>query len=217
MSSNAVKLVRRWTVHPPMRLYRSSCFRCRILHTTRMRLLRVTAVLVLSFAPAAALRAQVTGAMAPPLSPRNANYSIDVRLDAVTRTVTGSEVITWRNITTKAARDLQFHLYWNAWRDDRSTWQRERKLGRSTVRETRPEDRSRIDIASVRLTGSGEPVDLTPGLHFIAPDDGNADDHTVLAAPLPQPAPPDGTLTIEVKWTAHVPRTFARTGAIGNF
>ena len=186
-----------------------------------MRLLRVIlgwAALVLTLAPAAALRAQVTGAMAPPLSPRNANYSIDATLDPVSRTITGSEVITWRNITTKAAGDLRFHLYWNAWRDDRSTWQRERKLGqRQSVRAVRPEDRSRIDVTSLRLTGGSAPIDLTGQLRFIAPDDGNPDDRTVLQVPLSQPAAPGSTLTIEVKWTAHVPRTVARTGAIGNF
>ena len=31
------------------------------------------------------------------------------------------------------------------------------------------------------------------------------------------PVAPGGAVTIEVNWTAHVPRTFARTGAIGNF
>jgi hypothetical protein len=182
-----------------------------------MRLLRFTAALVLAFAPEVAPRAQVPGAAAPPLSPRNANYSIDVALDPVSRLITGSEVITWTNLTTKAVADLQFHLYWNAWRDDRSTWQRERRLGRQTARETRPEDRSRIDVVSLRLTGGSAPVDLTRQVHFIAPDDGNTDDRTVLAAPLPQPAAPGSTLTLEVKWTAHVPRPVARTGAIGNF
>jgi hypothetical protein len=183
-----------------------------------MRLLRFTAALVLTLAPAAALQAQVTGAMSPALSPRNANYSIDAALDPASRTITGTEVITWRNITTRPAGDLQFHLYWNAWRDDRSTWQRERRLGQQqAVRAVRPEDRSRIDVTSLRLTGGSAPIDLTDRLRFIAPDDGNPDDRTVLQAPLPQPAAPGSTLTIEVKWTAHVPRTVARTGVIGNF
>jgi hypothetical protein len=182
-----------------------------------MRLLRLTAALVLTVAPAAALQAQVTGVMVPPRSPRNANYSIDATLDPISRTITGSEVITWRNITTKPAADLQFHLYWNAWRDDKSTWQRERKLGQRNVRAVRPEDRSRIDVTSLRLTGGSAPIDLTGRLRFIAPDDGNADDRTVLQVPLAQPVAPGSTLTIEVKWTAHVPRTVARTGAIGNF
>jgi hypothetical protein len=183
-----------------------------------MRLLRFTATLVLTFAPAAALRAQVTGAMVPPLSPRNASYSIDAVLDPVSRAITGTEVITWRNITTKAAGDLQFHLYWNAWRDDRSTWQRERRLGiRQNAPPERPQDRSRIDVTSLRLVDGSAPIDLTGQLRFIAPDDGNQDDRTVLLAPLPQPAAPGSRLTIEIKWTAHVPRTVARTGAIGNF
>ena len=121
-----------------------------------MRLLRFTAALLLTFAPAAALRAQVTGAMTPSLSPRNASYTIDAALDPVSRTITGTEVVAWRNITTKAAADLQFHLYWNAWRDDRSTWQRERKLGQpQSARAVRPEDRSRIEVTSLRLTGGG--------------------------------------------------------------
>jgi len=156
------------------------------------------------------------GQMTPPRSPRNASYSIDVRLDPASRTITASEVITWRNITTKPVDDLRFHLYWNAWRDDRSTWQRERKLGR-TARVTRPDDRATMDVSSVRVMNGGQPVDLTGSLRFIAPDDGNADDRTVLQAALPQPAAPGSTLTIEIAWTAHVPRTIARTGAIGNF
>ena len=45
------------------------------------------------------------------LSPRNANYSIDVELDAAQRTLTGRQVLTWRNISPVAAGELQFHLY----------------------------------------------------------------------------------------------------------
>ena len=182
-----------------------------------MRFLRFSAALCLSFATASPLLAQSDGRMSPARSPRNASYSIDVRLDPATRTITASERITWRNITTKPAADLQFHLYWNAWRDDRSTWLRERKLARASDRQPRPGDWARMDVTSVRLLDGGDPVDLTKSLRFIAPDDGNADDRTVLQAPLPQPAAPGSTLTVEVVWTAHVPRTFARTGAIGNY
>src|SRR5688500_5850998 len=62
-------------------------------------------------------------------SPRNANYDIDVRLDHAARTLRGRETLRWRNISTQTASDLQFHLYWNAWRDANSTWMRERRLG----------------------------------------------------------------------------------------
>jgi hypothetical protein len=182
-----------------------------------MRSLGFSAALVLSFATSSSLHAQITGQMTPPLSPRNASYSIDVRLDPASRTITASETITWRNVTSRSVDSLRFHLYWNAWRDDRSTWQRERALVRTPARDIRPGDRASIDISSLRVTGSSGPVDLTARLRFIAPDDNNADDRTVLQAPLPQPAAPGTTLTIEVAWTAHVPRPVARTGAIGDF
>jgi hypothetical protein len=182
-----------------------------------MRYLRLSAAASAILASCSLVNAQSTGQMTPPRSPRNASYSIDVRLDPASRTITGSEIITWRNITTKPVDDLRFHLYWNAWRDDRSTWQRERKLGRAAARVARPDDRARMEVSTVRLMDGRQPVDLTASLRFIAPDDGNTDDRTVLQASLPQPAAPGSTLTIEIAWTAHVPRTVARTGAIGNF
>ena len=69
------------------------------------------------------------GVLTPPLSPRNASYTITARLDPATRIITGSETIAWRNITSRPAVDLQFHLYWNAWKNKRSTFMRERALG----------------------------------------------------------------------------------------
>src|SRR6185436_11617139 len=54
-------------------------------------------------------------------SARNANYDIEARLDHAARTLTGRETIRWRNISAKPTRELQFHLYWNAWRNADST------------------------------------------------------------------------------------------------
>ena len=168
------------------------------------------------------------GAIAPPLSPRNASYSIDARLDAPSRTITGSEVITWRNITTKPASELQFHLYWNAWRNDQldlagaSAPCQRRPRPRHAARTTgRASTSARFDCsAPVPCVGGADlkPIDLAQAKRFIAPDDDNPNDETVMAVPLPQPiAAGRHASTIEVAWTAHVPRTFARTGAIGNF
>lgn len=189
-----------------------------------MRRLILASLLVSSIEPASAQPPvnpvnNVTGALNPPLSSRNANYSIDARLDPASRTIAASEVIAWRNISTKKATELQFHLYWNAWKDDRSTFMRERALAvAARPRRARArDDWARFEIASIKLLGRPAPHDLTSSGHFIAPDDGNPDDRTVLAVPLPQPIEPGNGATIEIKWTARVPRTFARTGAIGNF
>jgi hypothetical protein len=175
------------------------------------------AVIVVGSGARSSAQPAVTGAMNPPLSPRNASYTITAHLDAASHIITGSEVITWRNITTRTAMELRFHMYWNAWKHDRTTFMRERALGPVGDSTGRPEaDRSRIDLTSLMLTA---PVrsDLAAAAHYVAPDDGNPDDETVLAVPLPQPVAPGGSVTIEVKWTSHVPRPVARTGVVGDF
>lgn len=169
------------------------------------------AVLLLAPAPG---RAQ-----APPArSARNASYSIDVRLDPGRHTLTGREVLTWRNVTAAAATELRFHLYYNAWRNTRSSWLREGQLaGRNRAAAAGADDWGWSDVAAVRLVGAGgaPPIDLGSGRRFVAPDDGNADDRTLLAVALPRPVAPGQTINVEIEWTSQVPRTFARTGRVG--
>ncbi len=196
------------------------------------RLFAVTAVAVcagLWLTPAGvAQQPQTAGPDEPPTavdaipdgarSPRNANYSIDVQLDPDARTLTGRAVLTWRNITTVSASDLRFHLYYNAWRNSRSTWMRERELGRGPGITSRPEaDWGWIEVTAVRLLGDTGPRDLTDRLRFISPDDNNPDDRTVLLVPMPTAVAPGDTVNIELEWRSRIPRTFARTGAIGDF
>ena len=160
------------------------------------------------------------GAPAPGArSPRNANYSIDARLDPARRTLGGREIITWRNITPGATSEVRLHLYWNAWKNTRSTWLREAALGsRRGPRDDRPErDWGWTAVTAVRLLGAAPPVNLTARGRHVAPDDGNPDDQTVLAVPLPTPVAPGETVNLEVEWNARVPRTFARTGSVGRF
>src|SRR4051794_14225867 len=132
-----------------------------------LRMRRVWLGMLLVAASSAAAAAQ--GAAAPPLSPRNANYTISARLDPATRTITGSETIVWRNITSHPAADLQFHLYWNAWKDARSTFMRERALGRSDDASRRAGEWGRIDVTAIRVDGA----DRAASKRFITPDDEN--------------------------------------------
>ncbi len=164
-------------------------------------------------------------AVAP--SPRNANYSIDVELDPASRTVTGRSVVSWRNTSGRPTNQLQFHLYWNAWRNTDSTWMRERlRAGRGpggryddSPAQRPAGDWSYIDVTAVRLLAGGAAplTDLTASGSFIAPDDGNRADQTVLSVPLPGAVAPGESVTVELAWNARVPRTFARTGAVGNY
>ena len=127
-------------------------------------------------------------------------------------------MITWRNITHVSTSELQFHLYWNAWVDTRSTLMREKSL--SGPVHTPPGDFAQFSVDSIRLANAGpdDPSgDLTPSRRFIAPDDGNADDKTVMVVSLPRPVAPGESTSVVVKWSARVPRTFDRTGAIGKY
>ena len=149
-------------------------------------------------------------------SARNANYSIDVSLDHAARTLTGSEVIGWRNISANPTSELQLHLYWNAWRDRHSTWLRERRLAGGTM-PPGDDNWGYVDIKAVTLIGhDGAKRDVTRDLRYIAPDDGNTRDRTVMTIPVPAIAPQE-TATIQIDWTSRVPRPFARTGTIDDY
>ena len=155
--------------------------------------------------PQAPLDAPAPGA----LSPRNASYSINARLDPATRTLTGDELLSWRNIAGIETRELQFHLYYNAWRNTDSTWLRERALARGRSLNARPErDWGWIDVRAIRLLPpDGPPVDLTSRARFIAPDDGNAQDRTVMAVSLDEAVATGQTINVQIEWTSRVPRT----------
>ena len=150
-------------------------------------------------------------------SPRNASYDIDVRLDHAGRRLRGRQTLRWRNISSQPATDLQFHLYWNAWRDRSSTWMRERRFSTAY---TPPRDDAwgSMDITAIRARRpDGTTVDLTPQLRYIAPDDGSAADRTVFSVPPPNPVQSNETIDVEIEWTARVPRPFARTGYVDDY
>src|SRR5262245_44085971 len=172
-------------------------------------------------------------------SPRNANYDIDVTLDHAARTLTGRETIRWRNISANPTSELQFHLYWNAWRNADSTWLRERRLA-GNVTPVRDDAWGSTDVTRLRVrrpsgadgtsaVRSGEQangsngesssawIDLTSQQRFLAPDDGNGADRTVMGVMLPFEVRPDQTVEVEVEWKAKVPRPFARTGYVDDY
>ena len=181
-----------------------------MLSGTRLRLL----LLWLALAPLAALGAAEREA----LSPRNANYEIAVILDTENKMLEGRQILEWRNIQDSATDELWFHLYWNAWRGNRSTWMLEDRIrGRSDHgAKVKDEDWGWIEVESVRLLGEvGGETELVT--RYASPDDGNPEDRTVLVASLPRSVEPGETIRVALDWQARVPRTFARTGYRGDF
>lgn len=166
---------------------------------------------------------QVRAQEAGTLSPRIANYTIQVRLDPNQKALEGREVLLWRNDMEMPAAELWFHLYWNAWKTNQSTWLREDSLrpafaGRER-RKIQEGDWSYCDVKSVKILASGpfSATDLTHQMRYASPDDGNPNDQTVMVVPLPRPVAPNETIQVEIRWHSKIPRTFARTGFRGDY
>jgi len=145
-----------------------------------------------------------------PLSPRIANYDIDVRLEVKSRILRAKEVLIWHNKSTDVIAEMQFHLYLNAFRNTRSTFMKE-SGGTSRGNKIDKDGFGFIEVNKIALP-SGE--DLTARMEFIQPDDGNIDDRTVFRLPLSKPIKPGETISLNIDFTAKLPQPpFARTGA----
>jgi hypothetical protein len=154
------------------------------------------------------------------VSPRTANYDIDVTLDPPTRTITGTELITWHNQGVIAAYSIRLHLYWNAFRNTNSTWLKQRHLvGDDPFSKAAADDFGYTHVTSVTIVNAdgSDGADLTKALRFISPDDQNTDDRTLAAADLATAIQPGETLRLRIAWTGKFPRNFDRTGVIGNY
>ncbi|MCH7755134.1 M1 family metallopeptidase [candidate division KSB1 bacterium] len=167
-----------------------------------------------------------------PLSPRIANYNIDVTLDAEKRLLDGKEVLVWHNKTGSTIKELQFHLYLNAFRNSKSTFM-ERSGGSHRGNRIEKDGWGFIDVNSFflkyhkdqsgplhliqprdALESGVDAIDLTAEMRFIQPDNNNENDKTVFSVPLPKPLPPGESVEIDINFTAKLPSPpFARTGA----
>lgn len=152
---------------------------------------------LLCLVPAQPGRAQPASTVAPP---EVASYIIAARYDPDTHQLTGQETIRYTNRTDAAMSDLVFHLYLNAFRSQNTLW----------MQEAGPEHRgytfyptengwSRIESLAL---ADGTPLEL----------DALDADETLVRAMLSQRVLPGETVTVNLAFTAQLPRVFARTG-----
>ena len=142
-------------------------------------------------------------------------YAIQVGLDPQEKMLDGREHLIWRNPSGDSVSELRFHLYLNAFKNNRSTFMRESggqlrgdRAGR------RPEDWGWIDLTSMK-TAAG--ADLKPGFRFVQPDGNDPADQTVLSVPLPVPVGPHGQVALDIAFRARLPKIFARTGFVRDY
>ncbi len=144
-------------------------------------------------------------------------YKIDasLKLDDQKRPtmIEGHELLTWLNDSPDTISELQFHLYLNAFKNEKSTFFRE-SGGELRGDRFEPGEWGWIDVNSMKIV-DGE--DLTGKIAFIHPDDDNADDQTVIRVGLAKPVTPGEQITLDISFVSRLPRVFARTGYWGRF
>jgi len=150
------------------------------------------------------------------LSPRIANYDIKVKLDPVEKIVDGTMTLEWKNPSQDTIRELHFHMYLNAFKNNRSTFWKESggQLRGKGVDTKDPKTWGWVDILSLKTP---EGNDLTSSIQFVQPDDDNADDQTVASVKLEDPVLPGESLTLNIEFRSKLPKIFARSGFSDNY
>jgi hypothetical protein len=146
-----------------------------------------------------------------PMSQRVVHYEIEAKYDSAKHVVDATEVLTYHNLSGQALDHFPFHLYQNAFQPN-STWVREAKTqgSRDTgYNKWEAKEYGSEDIKSFEVVGQG---DLTKDLRFIAPDDGNKDDKTVVDVHLPKPIAPGAFVQFKIAFRDQMPETQARSG-----
>jgi hypothetical protein len=146
-----------------------------------------------------------------PLSQRVVHYEINAKYDAAKHIIDATEVLTYHNLTGQPLDHFPFHLYQNAFQPN-ATWVREAK--RDGSRDTaydkwEAKEYGSEEIKSIEVVGQG---DLTSQLHYIAPDDGNKDDKTVIDLPVAKPIAPNAFVQFKIAFHEQMPETQARSG-----
>ena len=154
----------------------------------------------------------ISAAAGPP-APRVASYEIDARLEPDARSVRAHQILRWRNTTTLPASALYFHLYLNAFANNRTTLMRETRDAAARWMERYPGEWGNLDVTAIRLAGA----DVTGRLEAVAPDDHNPFDRTVVRLPLDRPVEPGAEISVEFDFVARLPRLFMRAGHAAPF
>jgi len=146
------------------------------------------------------------------LSKHIVDYRIKAKLIPEEKAIAGHEVLTWLNNSDVTVSELQFHLYLNAFKNNRSTLMKERgSVSRSFKR-----DKINWGYNEIRNIRIQNGIDLTPSVAYIQPDDGNEYDQTVMRIHLPESVQSNETIALEIEFYAKLPKYFERSGFYDN-
>ncbi len=155
-------------------------------------------IVLLLLIPSSSMLARTAPAVSQQLAPNIASYRMDVRLDPESKTIVGTERITYSNPSLATLGEIWLRLYLRAFRDANTTWMRENG---SWSAATLPPDH--IGDITVQRLALADGTDLLASATLT---------DTLMRVPLPQPLLPGQSLELDVSWASKLPRVFARTG-----
>jgi Peptidase family M1 domain len=145
---------------------------------------------------------------APPV----ASYTLEARLDAERHRIRAHGTIRFLNASRVALHELWFHLYLNAFKNDKTLFLRSPfGAGRSGKK---AEEWGYIDVKRLTLPDRGQ-AELWANAEPHSPND--PDDQTDIRVPLPEPLAAGETLVLETEFEAQLPEIVERTGYKGDF
>jgi hypothetical protein len=175
--------------------------------------LLVAAILLIPFVTPAQTSIATNSPGGKPLSTRVVSYTIDAKLDTTKKSLDATETITYKNLTGQSLTTIPFHLYLNAFHPESSFTQETHFTGGirdSEESNSYPSDKlGSITISHIDADGYG---DLASAMRFIAPDDGNMQDHTVMQITLPHPLASNDSITFHLAFHDQFPLSIARNG-----
>lgn len=131
-----------------------------------------------------------------------------ISLDPEEKMIHGKTTLLWKNPSADTIIDLHFHLYYNAFKNSKSTFWESADFGR------RPSGQDLEDcvwgwseMSNIKDQAGNELFST-----YIQPDDGNEHDLTVLKVNLSKPVMPYDSVLVTYDFTVKVPKVMIRTG-----
>ncbi|MBA7492384.1 hypothetical protein ES702_02934 [subsurface metagenome] len=142
----------------------------------------------------------------------NIKYKIWVTLDDQNRMLYGKEDIIWFNKTKDEVKDMWFHLYYNAFKNEKSTMIQESKkewFGAFGIK-IKEGEWGWMDVTSIILDDGR---DLKPTMEYVTQDEPlHPGDQTVMRILLPEPVKPGEEVHLQLEFNAKIPRAIERSG-----
>ncbi len=133
------------------------------------------------------------------------------------RRLDGSVTQVWTNATADTVPDLWFHLYWNAFSNNQSTFLTE-SGGKLRTHSVKPGTAESSEWGWQRVTSvivDGQ--ELIGTLRYRQPDGGSSADKSVFSIELPRALAPGKSVEVRVQWESKLPRLRRRTGYKDDF